>query len=150
VLGIYPSTAQPAKFDVAMGSFTIKLVMCATGCFAAIDPKYAINLTLYHVNQVNYTRGDITNMNTGDLAGDAVFALRSRYLPIECAGWKPGPDPTHTHPDCGNPEAAATDLAVTKMTVEVDSRFGSYGACNVHNGVYRYVCACKNVLICCT
>jgi hypothetical protein len=64
--------------------------LAATGALAAIDPQYAKNLTLYHVNEANYTKGDIVNMNTGDLAGDAVFALRSRYLPIECAGWVPG------------------------------------------------------------
>ena len=124
-----------------MRSFSAILLASAGGALAAIDPQYAANLTLYHVNEKNYTLGDITNMNTGDLAGDAVFALRSRYLPIECAGWVPGaPDPTHTHIDCSNPEAASADLAVTKLVVEVDTRFGQYGMCNVHNGVYSCVC----------
>ena len=42
------------------------------------------DLTLYHVNQPNYT--GITNMDTGDAAGDAFFALRSRFIPLNCAG----------------------------------------------------------------
>lgn len=40
-------------------------LLLSAGAFAAIDPEYAVNLTLYHVNQVNYTKGDIANMNTG-------------------------------------------------------------------------------------
>ncbi|KAH8044095.1 methyltransferase [Aureococcus anophagefferens] len=59
-----------------------------------IDPQYAENLTLYHVNPLH--EGVIpSDMDTSDLNGDIFFDLKSA------------------------------------LVVEVDSRFGEYGMCNI-------------------
>ena len=60
---------------------------------ARIDPAHAQNLTLYHVNERNYSVSP-RNMNTADLNGDMFFDLRSKPLAMECA---PGQPSTH---DC--------------------------------------------------
>lgn len=101
------------------------ILVGAAASVAAVDPKYAVNLTMFHVNGANYS--GIANMDTGDAAGDAFFALRSVYVPMECS------DPNHSPftPDCNNPEVVGEDLTVTEVVVTVDSRFGNYSACNV-------------------
>jgi len=43
--------------------------------------------------------------------------------------------------DCANPETAANNLAITHLTLQVDSRFGTYAYCNVHAG--NYTCLCQ-------
>lgn len=91
----------------------------------SVDPKFAKNLTLYHVNEANYS--GIANMDTGDAAGDAFFSLRSVYLPIECAS-----SAGHRYSgDCDNPEIVGDKLTITEVVVQVDSRFGNYSECNV-------------------
>jgi hypothetical protein len=84
-----------------------------------------MNLTLYHINELNYT--GVTNMNTGDAAGDAFFDLRAMITPMACR------DPTAHHygNECDNPEVFADNLGVTKVVIEVDSGFGTYAMCNV-------------------
>ena len=54
------------------------------------------------------------------------FDLRGVSEPLECAH----PTPSTAH-DCDNPEVTSTDLVITKLTLEVDDRFGNYGRCNV-------------------
>jgi len=51
---------------------------------STIDPKYAMNLTVFHVNQMNYSVPPVS-MNSANLDGDMYFALRSKALPYECA-----------------------------------------------------------------
>ena len=89
---------------------------------------------VYHTNQANYSAGDIANMNTADDLGDLEFTVRAKMLPVECA------DPVyarHASYDCANPEQDATDLAITKLILQVDSdKIGGYCPCNVHEGVY--------------
>ncbi|KAH8044664.1 methyltransferase [Aureococcus anophagefferens] len=89
-----------------------------------IDPQYAENLTLYHVNPLH--EGVIpSDMDTSDLNGDIFFDLKSAVTPVECAsgrGWSG---------DCENGEVADGDLVISKLVVEVDSRFGEYGMCNI-------------------
>ena len=97
------------------------IALCALSCCNAVDPKYAKNLTVYHINQINYT--GLANMNSGDAAGDLFFFLRSATWPVECEK-----DPK-SH-NCFNPEVVATDLAATKEIIEVDSRYGAYAKCN--------------------
>lgn len=70
------------------------------------------------------------NMDTGDAVGDMFFdMLEVISYPLVCEnGTKPskfGPNP------CANPEAGGEDLMVNKLTLEVDSRFSGYAACNV-------------------
>jgi hypothetical protein len=54
----------------------------ASVCVAgnAIDPNYALNLTVYHINQLKFT--GLTNMNSGDARGDLFFFLRSSSWPV--------------------------------------------------------------------
>ena len=78
-------------------------------------------------------------MNTGDAPGDMYFDLRSVDIAMECAN----PSPSSAH-DCDNQEVVAKDLAISKLVLEVDTRFGQYGRCNVcvngtdHHGNNRY------------
>lgn len=68
-------------------------------------------ITVFHVNQANYSVTDITNMNTANLHGDMYFALRSYALPQEC-----GPlynESFWSHLDCSDAEVDAKNLAVT-------------------------------------
>jgi len=90
-----------------------------------IDPAHAQNITVYHVNPS--AAGAIpVNMDTGDAAGDLFFDLIQVILyPLAC------PDGTASGGHrCENPEASG-DLSVTKLRLEVDSRFSGYAKCNV-------------------
>ena len=103
----------------------------STAAVLAIDPKYAANITVFHVNPHKY--GPIpVNMDTGDALGDMFFDMLEVIMyPLSC------PNGTHTTPPspyynpCLNPEAGGADLMVNKLTLEVDDRFSGYGACNV-------------------
>lgn len=99
-------------------------LLFAVGTHASPVPN-AKNLTLFHVNEASYT--GIANMDTGDEYGDAFFALRSVFEPIECAD----KNAKHFGGDCDNPEVVGDNLTVTEVIVEVDSSFGDYSECNV-------------------
>jgi hypothetical protein len=60
-------------------------LLLAVGATArGIDPTYAQNLTLYHVNPLH--EGVIpSDMDTSDLNGDIFFDLKSAVTPVECA-----------------------------------------------------------------
>jgi len=89
----------------------------------------APQVTVYHVN--SYALGAIPrDMDVSDLGGDIFFDLHSVVLPIECADFEDDPDPT-SQMDCANSEITADDLVISKLRLEVDSRFGEYGRCNV-------------------
>eukprot|EP01052_Picozoa_sp_SAG31_P020538 SAG31_NODE_1548_length_7914_cov_5.353423_10_plen_82_part_00 len=45
-------------------------------------PSNPVNLTLYHVGPANYP--GLSDMNSGDAAGDAFFMLRAAGLPYLC------------------------------------------------------------------
>ena len=98
-----------------------------------LDPRHALNITVYHVNQANYS--GCADMNTASLRGDMMFALRDVALPVECTVGG-----GMSSFDCKNPESSAKDLAITELVLEVDSRFGTYAFCNVHMGHYSCVC----------
>lgn len=88
-------------------------------------PANHINITVYHVNQANYT--GITNMNTADAPGDAFFDLRALSEIQKC-----GNKTAHQYPgECTNPEMIADNLVITKVVVAVSPNFGEYGECNV-------------------
>jgi len=116
-----------------MAIFSIALALAT-----AQSPQNAVNLSLYHVNQGNYS--GITNMNTADGPGDAFFDMGLTPLSkAECANAShnppppPSPWPSHHthHGSCSNPEEFANNLVISKVVVEVDSDFGQYGECNV-------------------
>lgn len=92
------------------------------GGASAID--HAVNITVYHV--VSASQGVIPkNMDTSSLNGDIFFDLRSITLPVECGS------PYARAVDCENTEIASTDDVISKLVLEVDSRFGEYGKCNL-------------------
>jgi len=98
-------------------------VSCVAG--PQVDPDFAENITVFHLN--SRSAGAVpTNMDTGDVLGDLNFYLGQFLLPLECR------DPAHvTGFDCNNPERVDPDLVVTKVVMEVDSRFTNYSACNL-------------------
>lgn len=115
---------------------------------ATIDPRFATNLTLYHVNELSYPTEPV-NMNTADIDGDMYFDLRSRGIPLECGIWRN--ESWWSHFDCSNPEVAnVSKLAVTKLVVEVDMRWGDYADCNVDPVTGIYSCDCTDVPDNCT
>lgn len=104
-------------------------IVLATIFAAAIDPKYATNITVFHVNEHKFGAIPV-NMNTGDAVGDLFFdMLEVLITPLTCAN-RSG-RPSHGPDPCTNPEAVGDDLMINKVTLEVDRRFSGYGACNV-------------------
>ena len=113
------------------------------------DTRFARNITVFHVNQHSFGAVPV-NMDTADLTGDLFFDLLEVLIsPLLCQNHShklPGPDP------CTNPEAMGADLVVNKVTLEVDSRFSGYAACNVcvegqdpfggHCEDGKYICDC--------
>ena len=88
----------------------------------AVDPRYATNITVFHVNPHRFGAIPI-NMDTGDATGDLFFDLLEVLIaPLACANHTPSPSPHHHHhgPDpCVNPEAVGSNLMVNKGTLEV-------------------------------
>jgi len=115
---------------------TLGLALASAGVLAeSTETGFAgwVNLTLYHTNQLNYSAGDVADMNTADALGDLEFTVRAKMLPLECA------DPAyarHASYDCSNPEQDASDLGVTKLVLQVAPHVGKYCPCNVHAGIY--------------
>lgn len=128
-----------------MASFAVVGSVAAGG---VIPREYAENITVYHVNPMNYSYAPI-NMDTGNSLGDLYFDLRSVDLPIECSNPK-----TARSSDCKNQEVVSGDLGITRLTIEVDKRYyGEYARCNIcvngtdhdgHNNCKdgEYVCSC--------
>jgi len=109
----------------------------------AIDPRFAINITVFHVNE--RTLGAIpVNMDTGDAAGDLFFDMYDVIsAPLKCANSK------HPSGVCLNPEATGKDLVVNKLILEVDSRFSHYALCNVGINNKNTLGGCKSDTYCC-
>jgi hypothetical protein len=63
-------------------------------------------------------------MDVGDSSGDLYFVMRSVVGPIECAA-----EPTAE--DCTDREVVATNLMASALVVEIDSKTGGYGHCNI-------------------
>jgi hypothetical protein len=106
-------------------------------CFA-IDRNHAVNITIYHVTEANYSLLGVSNRDTGDALGDIYFDGRSKCKPIECA------ESSKQH-DCTNPEVAGANLTVTEVQIEVDtSKWGVYSRCNLEKGDSNYTCTKSN------
>jgi hypothetical protein len=114
-------------------------VALATLAFAQIDPAHKQTLTLYHETQPEFQALGLKNQDTGDIFGDLYFVLRSVSLPVECRSKNP-----LAKFDCDNPEQndTATNV-ISQNTVDVDSRFGIYGTCNVDEKKKTYSCECR-------
>eukprot|EP00056_Hartaetosiga_gracilis_P000387 m.38113 g.38113 ORF g.38113 m.38113 type:complete len:352 (-) comp10183_c0_seq2:1253-2308(-) len=100
-----------------------------------IDPDFVVNITIFHINELNYTKGDIANMDTADVFGDLYFDLRAYVDSIACVNGS-----SHWIPDCTNPEIDSTNLGITEVVVEVDKRFTNYSRCNEVDGSYSCNC----------
>ncbi|KAJ8599460.1 hypothetical protein CTAYLR_008052 [Chrysophaeum taylorii] len=89
---------------------------------ASADPRL-MNITIYHVNSLEDGVVPV-NMDSSNLAGDVFFDLRSIVLPVEC-----GTQYAWTG-DCDNAELTASDAVISKLVLEVDTRYGEYARCN--------------------
>eukprot|EP01052_Picozoa_sp_SAG31_P023808 SAG31_NODE_1986_length_6725_cov_3.779505_7_plen_152_part_00 len=92
------------------------------------SPLYKTNVTVYHVNPSTYGSTPI-NMNTGNAAGDMFFWAKSVATPIECAANSTRAGMSGF--DCKNAEVTSSNLAVTKLVLEIDNRFTGYSMCNI-------------------
>ena len=83
------------------------------------------NLTVYRITPRNYS--GVTNMDTGDAAGDAFFGLYELSFPVLCAN--PG---FKRSIGCSNiPILSIPHFNVySKNRVEADTRYGDYSQCN--------------------
>jgi hypothetical protein len=118
---------------------TSLLVTLSALAGAQIDPAHKQTLTLYHETQPEFQALGLKNQDTGDMFGDLYFVLRSVSLPVECLSKNP-----LAKFDCDNPEQNETATnVISQNTVDVDSRFGTYGACNVDEKTKTYSCECK-------
>jgi hypothetical protein len=123
-----------AKTAAAMvGAFAVAAAVQSIAV-AAIDPAFAKNLTVYHINELSFGAVPL-NMDVGDAAGDLFFDMfLVEGYPIECPEGPSTPPPPGGHhhgDDCSNPETYGASLVVNKLTLEVDSRFSGYARCNV-------------------
>jgi len=115
------------------------MLLLASTVLAQIDPRYAINVTVYHEGPPKLEALHLINQDTGDDLGDAYFVLRGLMLPVECADKK---SPFH-HFDCENPEQNSTLNVISQNFVTFDSRYGPYGSCNVDHETGEYACECS-------
>ena len=100
------------------------LAFLVVSTVTAIDPQYALNITVFHVNEHKFGAVPV-NMDTGDVTGDLFFDLLEVIMaPLTCAHQKA--PPKYGPNTCANQEAVGSDLMVNKVTLEVDSRFSGY------------------------
>lgn len=90
------------------------------------------NLTLYRVTPKNYS--GVKNMNTGDAAGDAYFAIYEATFPLYCKQMPHDSSCTST----GILNIPNFNV-YTEFVVEVDTRFGVYSGCtpNADTGIFQ-------------
>ena len=87
------------------------------------------NITVFHLNPAAYGSAPV-DMDTADARGDLFFMLDTAYNPVECDGDRDMASRT-AFLDCKNAEQNDPHLVVTKLTLEVDDRYGKYSMCNV-------------------
>ena len=117
-----PCEGRLRRRAATAGAATGVAVAAAAG---VADPsQYAQQIEVFHVNLA--LLADPRQHGHRRPARDMFFDVR-RWRPLECANKS---DPHAAH-DCDNEEVVATDLAVTKLMLGVDSRYGSYGRCNI-------------------
>lgn len=121
--------------------FSLLAASCAL--VSALDPNFAVNITVFHINELKYGPKPI-NMDTGDAAGDMFFDFHNGYIyPLQC------PHGAASGGSCSNPEVVAPNLMVNKVILEVDRRYSDYARCNVGiNGSASGV-PCEDDTYCC-
>jgi len=126
------------------------LLVLSLSVVQSIDPSNLKNITIYHVNEAKFGPIPI-NMDTGDAVGDLFFdMLEVISQPLKCDGPNRPPPNPHAPDFCKNQEAAGPDLRVNKLTLEVDTRFSGYAACNVGvNDNDPFGGYCKTDTYCC-
>merc|ERR1712232_112679 len=109
----------------------------------SLDPKHAVNITVYHVNPLKYGAKPV-NMDTGDEPGDMFFDFHNVLItPLQC------PHGAASGHSCSNPEAIAPDLMVNKVILDVDARFSGYARCNIGINGSASGIPCKDGEYCC-
>lgn len=108
----------------------VLLLALLHGCSATPRTQ---NLTVYRVTPKNYS--GLTNMNSGDAAGDAYFAIYELTFPLYCKQM-PG-DRSCTSTGILN---IPGNNVYTQSVVEVDSRFGLYSGCTPDQDTGKFVC----------
>eukprot|EP00300_Choanocystis_sp_HF-7_P001572 c11265_g1_i2.p1 GENE.c11265_g1_i2~~c11265_g1_i2.p1 ORF type:complete len:427 (+),score=61.30 c11265_g1_i2:541-1821(+) len=108
------------------------LLLAAVVGLVSADSKL---ITVYRITPRNYT--GVTNMDTGDSAGDAFFGLYELSYPITCNG----PDKSQSI-SCKNiPILSIPGFNMySKYTLEVDARFGDYSECNPDPDNGTFIC----------
>jgi hypothetical protein len=103
-------------------------IICALASAAAAE-----TLTTYRITPLNYT--GLTDMDSGDAAGDAFFGLFELVFPILCRD-----DPTFL--DCR--DVPILDIpgfnVYTQFTLETDEHRGPYALCNPNEDNGRFEC----------
>ena len=118
----------------------VLLMVAATAALggSVIPPAHKSTITVYHVNQRNYS--GLVNMNSADLRGDLFFDLRSKALPLECGPWR-----NHSFWsgfECSDSEVTAPNLAITMLQLEIDNRTTEYNDCNGVCVLATSCCSC--------
>eukprot|EP01050_Picozoa_sp_SAG11_P016952 SAG11_NODE_2378_length_3435_cov_4.530576_3_plen_401_part_00 len=97
---------------------------------ATPNPRVRQNITLYRMTAANVT--DLDDKDTGDPAGDLVFNMDERAIPLVCRHSKTA----STNPDCiaGNTHSWLLDsnLVYLQWTIEVSGVWGPYQMCNLN------------------
>ena len=88
------------------------------------------NITIYRMTAANVT--DLDSKNTGDPAGDLVFNMDERAIPLVCRH----SSTASTNPDCieGNTHSwlLNSNLVYLQWEIEVDGVWGPYQMCNMN------------------
>ena len=102
----------------------------------ALGAPSTTNITVYRITPRNYT--GLTNLDSGDGAGDVFFGLYEFALPIICAA----SSPDRGLVNCQNvPILSIPDFNVyTEFEIEVDERFGEYAGCNPDPNTGQFSC----------
>lgn len=102
----------------------------------AIGSAPTRNLTVYRITPKNYT--GITNMDTGDAAGDTFFGLYELTFPMLCSN----PRFQRSIGCINEPILSIPGFNVyKKFIVEADARFGEYAQCNPNPDTGQFFCA---------
>merc|ERR1712054_734842 len=103
----------------ALAEQTMKSVLLFA--FIPLVRSAALNMTVYRITPRNYT--GLTNLDTGDAAGDAFFGLYEKSAPVVCRN----KDASHNLLCQNQPILQIPGFNVyTATIIEVDTRFGDY------------------------
>ena len=101
-------------------------------------PAHARNLTMFHINQRNVSSIPI-NMDLADVDGDLYYYIGMEVVhALECRNTSSSLlAPTDCNISLEGETADFRHLVVTKLIMEVDTRWTNYSDCNKEGGNYR-------------